>query len=410
MPVAERAGDSPAPALVGWLFAGAALCLSFPMALLSTAFSVLALAAVVLARPSRVMAAIRAMPALAFALALFAWIGLRTVAGEAGAADALHGWFEYHELLVLPLLAAIALDPVQRGRALAGFIAGTLVGAAVSYARFVGLLPELPVPLNFAPPRGPIGGAWMMLLSAFACVLLARGAAGGRRFALAAAGAALLGVVLFLIAGRTAYVSLLLLAALLLAGAGRRRVLLGALALVSAFALAWVASPHMRDRVIDTFVRPPGSERVNSTAIRLEYYRVSSQVALDAPLLGHGTGSFAAAYARKAAELGSPGLLTDNPHNQYLLLAAETGLPGVLLFVALLAAAWRQARGMRPESALLLRGVTITMATSCLFNSFLLDGAEGRAFVLLLALAMTDRGPGGATDAPAVAHGGNAIS
>lgn len=376
------------------------------MALLTTSFTLLAVAALIQTarRPAGFRALrvnIRATPVLGLSLALFAWAAFRTMGSQASPALALRGLLEYHELLLLPFLAGIALDAPQRRRALIAFIAGNLVAAMVSYARFAGLLPELSPPMNFAPPRGPIGGGWMMALAAFFCVVLLRGARPRARLWLLAAIAALLGVLLYLIAGRTAYLSLISLAALLLVGASRRQWASGLLALVVAFALAWTISPYMRERIVDTFVQPPEAARVNSTGIRLEFYRVTALLALDAPILGHGTGSFQQAYGRKAALLGSPGLPSGNPHNQYLLFAAETGLPGALLFGAVLIAAWRQARRLRPEAALLVRGLSLTMAIACVFNSFLLDGAEGRAFALLLALALMDRWPAGRPTAEA---------
>jgi O-antigen ligase len=96
-------------------------------------------------------------------------------------------------------------------------------------------------------------------------------------------------------------------------------------------------------------------------------------------------------YRAKAAEVQSKGPLTNNPHNQYLFLAVELGVPGLLLFLGLLFAAWREAARLEPESALFLRGLVLTMAVSCMVNSFLLDGPEGRAFVLLLALSLMGR-------------------
>lgn len=74
---------------------------------------------------------------------------------------------------------------------------------------------------------------------------------------------------------------------------------------------------------------------------RLAHWQAGAEMAAAHPWLGVGLGNYAAAYPRYRL-LRWP-LALGHAHNFYLNLAAETGLPGLLIFVALLLAAALQA-------------------------------------------------------------------
>jgi len=115
----------------------------------------------------------------------------------------------------------------------------------------------------------------------------------------------------------------------------------------------------------------------------------------DHPLAGSGTGSFAKAYAEKTRGTGvdQPG----NPHNEYLLVAIQTGLIGLALLLYLFWQHWRLApRLAMPFDTHLARGLLLTIAVGCLFNSLLLDHSEGLLFAWMTGLLYSslDRGSG----------------
>ena len=122
-----------------------------------------------------------------------------------------------------------------------------------------------------------------------------------------------------------------------------------------------------------------------STGERLEFYYNSARIFLDHPLVGVGTGGFPAAYAKKVSGTGI--LATQNPHNEYLLLAVQGGLPALVLMLYWLYMQWREAPRLenqfRRDAA---RGLVITIAASCLVNSSLLDHTEGLFFAFMSAL------------------------
>jgi O-antigen ligase len=153
-----------------------------------------------------------------------------------------------------------------------------------------------------------------------------------------------------------------------------------ALALVLAFSAAYWQSEHFRER-IDTLVvdkgdwnsQWPSRESVN---LRAEWYRHSLDVVVDHPILGVGTGSFPKVLAEKQA--GGAVVYPPNPHNEYLAIAMQTGLIGLVLLLHLFWRQWAVApRLASPLETHLARGLVITLAVGCLFNSLLLDHTEG---------------------------------
>jgi O-antigen ligase len=84
---------------------------------------------------------------------------------------------------------------------------------------------------------------------------------------------------------------------------------------------------------------------------------------------------------------GTGARTTVNPHNDYLLIAAQVGIPGVAFLLTLYFLVWRGAS--RLESPLhrdLARGLVIAMAVGGCFNSLLLDHTEGLLFAWLTAV------------------------
>jgi hypothetical protein len=90
----------------------------------------------------------------------------------------------------------------------------------------------------------------------------------------------------------------------------------------------------------------------NAQSGRMEVWKRGFRYMIDRPLLGVGPACFFVAEGRlspQAAlqELGR-GLKWSAPHNSYVQVGAELGVPGLLVFLLMLRAAWRTARPAAP--------------------------------------------------------------
>ena len=159
---------------------------------------------------------------------------------------------------------------------------------------------------------------------------------------------------------------------------------------IAVLLVAALAVPNPFQERIDKIQRelqdwnPSGSTRT-STGLRLEFYQNSLAVAAQHPLIGVGTGGFPKAYAAQVAGTGKSE--TRNPHNEFLHIAIQVGILGVVLLVALFVFQWRlAARLPSPMYRGLAHGLVITMVIGCMFNSFLLDHTEGLFYAWLTGL------------------------
>ena len=110
----------------------------------------------------------------------------------------------------------------------------------------------------------------------------------------------------------------------------------------------------------------------SSIGMRLEFYRLAIVGWADAPMIGHGSGS----YRELIADYQHPerpwgvGL---NPHNQYLLSLFEGGLVSLLLFSGFLL---RWAYESINSQDLVYAGLVATTGATCLVNSSFLDNGD----------------------------------
>ena len=124
-----------------------------------------------------------------------------------------------------------------------------------------------------------------------------------------------------------------------------------------------------------------------SLGMRFDWWRNSVDLIKQKPILGHGTGSFVIVQGELIKESDTQS--TDNPHNEYLLLAVQTGLVGLFLFITLLAAQFIDSFKLQPPRRYLLQGVVVAMAVGCLMNSFLFDSHPGHFYAILSAVLAT---------------------
>lgn len=164
-----------------------------------------------------------------------------------------------------------------------------------------------------------------------------------------------------------------------LVSASPRRALLvsGGLGLVGLMALLAIAP--LRERFASALTDQGSGQRTQHLAAGLEAVRQH-------PVVGVGPGQF------RPSKFSDPTMaehVKDNPgkaHNQFLSMAAETGIPGALGFIALLVWLGLRARG-RPYGAL-TQGALVLFALLSLAHDPLFQAPMSMALVLAIGLGM----------------------
>lgn len=155
--------------------------------------------------------------------------------------------------------------------------------------------------------------------------------------------------------------------------------------------IAWTASPRLQ-WTITTFTRDYQLYRESGTPTsigeRLEFWRKSLRFFVEAPLVGHGTGSTRGLFEQAATgpEGFAASRVVGNPHNQTLNVAVQWGAIGVIVLYAMWVLHLLLFRGDGLASWIGLLVVVQNIFTS-LFNSHIFDFHEGWMYVLGVGIA-----------------------
>lgn len=358
-------------------------------------------------RAARVRAHPMWWPLVALTLWQAAILLLRPHYAETGQ-NAVHGL-----RISLTVALALALRRDEAVWALRGFgaiVLFNLLYLAVFYTMLMrfGVVPPLPTALE---PMVLLRGNKSINDALIFTVVGAAAAAAGlalllrQRPYLAVAAFGLTGVVLVIIntnlPSRTSLLALLVVLPLLCVHQWRRRWRALAVALVIGGALAGVAAWNAPPRVSQLLslgvqeleAARNGAVSEGSWVVRYHMYTRTAEMVAEKPLLGWGIGAWNSQWRARG-----PALLADYnmPHNDYLWMAAQTGVPGALALLALLLAgvwrAWRQP-GLRGRVAF---GAMLILLLATAVNSALRDAQIGLSlpWIALLLLRMADEPDG----------------
>ncbi len=117
---------------------------------------------------------------------------------------------------------------------------------------------------------------------------------------------------------------------------------------------------------------------------RLYFWQHSIDLIRKSPVIGYGTGSFATQFSRIT---GGKNLLTENPHNEYLMIAVQLGAVGLFAYLYFLAGQWRCSLELPGDRRWFAQGVLVSLAVNSLFNTTFLDHTEGHWFACLIAFS-----------------------
>jgi len=301
--------------------------------------------------------------------------------------------------LLIPIGAVVLKDPRDVRLAHAAFMAVIAVTVILSTLRWIGVIPP-DVPFlkdtNLSATvvfKSHLIQNNLVAFGAFVFAVYARRARSPRvRLVLGGAAAWAAINVLVMGDGRTGQVVLLVL--IVYYGAwifGRRGIFAAGVAAIAAGAIAYAIPGSSLQKRSDIALSEAaqwdsrGHHTGGSVGERLDFYYRTLHIISDNPLLGVGTGGFATADRQQTAGTGLPP--TTNPHNQYLLQAAELGVVGPLLVIALFWVHWRAAARLpEPGDTGLARGLVLAFAVGSLANSMLRDHVEALLFVWMSAL------------------------
>ncbi len=344
---------------------------------------------------------IRENPVAIAAFSLFCMLAIGMFWGSAPLSVALGTLGKYIDLLFVPIFITLFEDPASRRNAMRAFLASMLLTLLLSFLIRLGFLHANSIlrglqsnPFVF---KQYVTQNFFMSFAAMMLASLALRAEGAGERALWILLAALATInVLFMVQGRIGYLVIaMLLLYLFMSRFGFRGLVAGLVATSLLASVAYYGSGEFRTRVstatseLRHWHRGQATEETNSIGSRLEFYTNTLSIIRDHPFSGVGTGGFEAAYAGKVKGTGM--LATRNPHDEFLLVTVQTGISGFLLMLLLFYTQWKHSARLPVEQKFLGRGLVLAMISGCLFNSFLLDHAEGLFFAWMSGVLFSGR-------------------
>ena len=313
--------------------------------------------------------------------------------------------WKYIDLAFIPLFMLMLSGEIAKRRAQYAFLAAMGLTLLLSYLIGLGMLPVQHWMNNFTAVNNPvifhshITQNNMMAFAVFLALLNLREATSIRvRIAWGLfAGLAAVNV-LFMVQGRTGYMVLMALLGWLvwiiparhmrLRGKqwGLRQAVVVELAFLVLMIAIYSISPRLHDRISlvvsesqDWQTKQAGD---TSTGQRLLFYDNTLKIVSRHPVFGVGTGGFHDAFVRQTQGKNVPA--TRNPHNEYLMIAAQTGVIGLALLLYLFYTQWRCAPLLdTPFEQDAARGFVLAYMVNCAFNSALLDHSDGLFFAFM---------------------------
>ena len=196
---------------------------------------------------------------------------------------------------------------------------------------------------------------------------------------------------MFVVISRTALVTMpIMLAVFALLHLKLRTTMLASCAAVLLAAVAWNASPDLRNTTLKFFADYQQTTVQNNPSgmgSRLEFWQKSLRFFAEAPVIGHGTGSTRGRFEQAAiGQIGAHAEVVGNPHNQTLNVAVQWGVTGIVMLYAMWLVHLLLFRGDGLVAWIGLLVVVQNIFTS-LFNSHIFDFTEGWMYVLGVGIA-----------------------
>lgn len=327
--------------------------------------------------------------------------------------SALHTWYDTSAAPVAmarsfvwacwyPLvLGSLLQTPQWRRRALLAFVFSMSLVLFISYGMDLGFIPQRSLVQTSPFMRNTVfkeytqQGLAELILAALALAWGLVTQSKPRKILLyVLAGLTLVNIVLML-ESRTAYVTLIPLLAywvwrLFLRGRiGWLSITIICALTVAAFAVIWY-TPPVRERLVISVVREAelyAQKRMpTATGIRLELWRRTLPIIATAPIFGHGLQQWYPLYRQSIEGLPNfNAFLMGHPHQEMLLILAEQGIAGLLIFLFLMAKLARYIQRLHQPDRDIYANILIIYLVAGLANCLWDDFSHRHLFILLLA-------------------------
>ena len=158
---------------------------------------------------------------------------------------------------------------------------------------------------------------------------------------------------------------------------------------VIALLVVSLSSQKLQDRIKLGFAEQASyqtSEKLTSVGTRLIFYSNTLELIKEKPVFGYGTSSFGNTYEAHVAEKYQDwraGKTTD-PHNQYLFIWLENGIPGLILFFIYIVTAIRFGLRRQLPYGAIAASLLLAITASSLFNSHFKTFAEGNLLAFFI--------------------------
>jgi len=339
---------------------------------------------------------IKSNPIAILALVIFGLYVLGLFYGDVSIKDAMESLTDAAHFLLIPLLIPLFKENRLQHHALWGFLSAMLLTLAFSYLIWLDLLPQNSIfkgtsvdPVVF---KFHITHSIFMAFAAFLFALKARHVTQWPvRLLFATLSALAIHNVLFMVQGKTGHLVLLFLIVYFFINWLRWKGIIVAAAFIVSLSSVLYFTPssalnlRFTSAVHEFSEWNPEQANQTSVGIRLEFYKNSLQIICKNPLFGVGTGGFSKSYAQQVK--GSNMVATVNPHNEYLMVAAQLGLMGITVLLYLFFTQWRLAIKLSdPFEQATARGLVLMILSASMASSTLIDHSEGLFFFWMSAL------------------------
>jgi O-antigen ligase len=129
-----------------------------------------------------------------------------------------------------------------------------------------------------------------------------------------------------------------------------------------------------------------GNQVLASVDARMAFTQYSWQIIKRYPLFGGGTGSFKKLYAATKGPISDAPNPLQDPHEEYILIAVQLGLIGLIYFLFWLALTWVESRFLPKAESRLMQGVMMSFIASAFCNSALFIAMSGLFYVIFLSV------------------------